>query len=302
MYNKFDLAGPIKMDKTPVICFDLDNTIIDSYNLWKRNALIFGNAFPFQLDGLWQLYKEQVKDQYGTFRFKIMVNGRPTLAPSGAGLSLACYGLYGKKGKRLQSIIPTILDIYCEYTDFVPGVALLIDYLVHIKKYNVVYATNKDYLTYTITKQKIDKRYNNLFGKAPAFVLLVHPTQDFLDTMLVIDKLMPISFQHMMQKIKSAREGNTIFFAPEKQKKPENLYYQLLKAKIKEKLPNHGLILFFDDKKCNIDAAKLNGIFSSYHVQVSNPLHDIIKGLEAEYLLSKEKDLKLYKALGYVFN
>lgn len=289
-------------NSVPVLCFDLDETIINSYSVWKRNALIFKQAFPFQLDGLWALYTEKAKDQYGTFRFKITMNSKPELAPSGAGLSLACYGLYGKKGNRLQSLIPTIFDINCEYTDFVPGAALLLDYLVHTKKYNVVYATNKDYLTYIITQQKLDKRHNNLFGKAPVFVLLVHPTQDFLDTILVTDQAMPIPFQHMIQQIKHAKEGNNIFFAPEKQKKPEDLYYELLKKKIKQQLPAHGSILFFDDKKYNVDAAKRNGILASYHVRVGNQINDIIKALEAERLLSPQEDIELYKALQYFFN
>lgn len=288
-------------NRIPVLCFDLDKTIIDSYSVWKRNTLIFGKAFPFKLDCLWSLYKEQAKDKYGTFRFKLTVNGKVELAPSGAGLSLACYGVHGTKGNCLQSIMPTILDIHCEYTDFVPGAAILLDYLVHTKKYNVVYATNKDYLTYIITQEKIDKKHHNLFGKAPAFVLLAHPTKNFLDTILVINKSMPIPFQHMLQQIKNAQQGHNIFFAPEKQKKPEDLYYELLKKKIKQELPNHGSILFFDDKKYNIDAAKRNGILASYHVRLENQVIDIIKALEVEQLLCPKQDAALYKALAYLF-
>ncbi|RTL04281.1 hypothetical protein EKK58_10735 [Candidatus Dependentiae bacterium] len=291
----------MSINKMPVICFDLDNTIIDSCTIWQRNALIFGQAFPFQLPGLWALYTQQAKDKYGIFRFKLTVNNRPELAPSGAGLSLVCYGLYGKKGRQLQQVIPAMLDIHCAYTDLLPGAALLLHYLVHTKKYTIVYATNKDYLTYTITKKKIDRRHNNIFGNAPTFVLLAHPTKDFLDARLIVDQAMPVSFQRMVQQIKNAQEGNTIFFAPEEQKKPENRYYELLKKIIKTKIPNHGTILFFDDQKYNVHAAKHNGIEKSYHVPNGSQIVAIIKALEAENLLSPEVDAKLYQSLANVF-
>lgn len=284
------------MDQS-VICFDLDKTIIDTYSEWKRNALICMKAFPCVLDGLWALYSEQIPDKHGTLRFKATIGGNQWLAPSGTALSLAWYGLYGKKGKKLQSIIPYILDIHCEYTDLIPGVECLLAYLVDAKKYSIVYATNKDYLTYTLTQKKIDIKNGNIFGQTPTFVLLAHPTKTYLDRILSIDNEMPVAFQNMLRAIQNAGEEDTVFFAPEDKKKPADLYYTLLKKKIKQAIPHYGNIIFFDDKQYNVDAAKRNGIKASYQVHENTQLKDIVNGLESEKLLCKEKDSLFYKKI-----
>lgn len=284
-------------ESVPVICFDLDNTLIAKNKTWKRDLLIIWQALPWHFDGLWALKTEQAEDKYGTLRFKAVIENHLQLAPSGGAISLAFYGIHGKNGKKLQTIIPAILDIDCDYTMLLPGASILLDYIKNKKNYHIIYASNKDYVTYKITAKKIEIAHNFLFNSCPTFVLLAQPTKEYLDTMLPIDSSMPDAFKKLVEQIKDAQKDDKIFFVPEPEKKPENLYYTILKEKIKVIIPDHGKILFFDDKKYNVEAAIRNGISASYHVKKGTEIADIIKNLEAEGLLSPETDASLYKAL-----
>ncbi|QQR53409.1 hypothetical protein IPH25_00925 [bacterium] len=294
-----------KKPETTVLVFDLDDTLIGStgLNKLKRNLSIVWKSLPMNFFNLLSVRNHRQERSCGDKRF--CFNNQP--APGGGCMQFAFLGVQGTYSERFQSFIPSLLNTTWKYTDFLPGVFDLLYSLIENKKHRdvtIVFATNKDYVSYVDVAASIDKKSSNAFSNTAAFTLVTQPTQSWLDTYLDIsNKKLPKPFADFIHRIKNANETeaqkNRIFFArkengkSEGYEKPDAEYFTILETLLKTEIEQKRgkkikKIIFFDDKQANVIAAKktINNL-EGYIVKTTK---DIVKGLLEQNVLSKKED------------
>lgn len=294
-----------KKPETTVLVFDLDDTLIGStgLNKLKRNLSIVWQSLPGNFFNLLSVKHHRQETPCGDKRF-CFNNQR---APGGGCMQFAFLGVQGTYSERFQSFIPSLLNTTWKYTDFLPGVSELLYSLIENQKrrdVTIVFATNKDYISYIDVANSIDKKRSNSFSNTAAFSLVTQPTQSWLDTYFDIsNKKLPKPFADFIHRIKNANETeaqkNRIFFARQKNGKPEGYekpdaeYFTMLEALINNEIGEKKgkkikKIIFFDDKSANVTAAKntIKGL-EGYVVKTTK---DIVKGLLEQNVLSKKED------------
>lgn len=299
------LAGDrIVGEAKPVMIFDLDDTLI-AVNQWWSYPTIIWHAFPWDLWSLISLKSNRVKDNHGHNRFRAPIDDKKgeQFGPGGGATSLAFYGLYVNNSFRFQNLVTKILNAVWDNAVFMPGAKTLLTYL-KAQDYVIVYATNKDYTSYKHVKREMDKKYND-FSSFPLFTLVTQPEKEVLERWRYAvqgKSKIPLKFKQLVEEIAYQKEddlANNIYVIHQFEK-PDNEYYLKLKELINKKVPQKSSnalgdksYIFFDDKEQNIAAAKNNGI-NGYTVK---NISDIVRGLEKEGIINRQKDKTLYEQL-----
>lgn len=295
------IVGEVK----PVVIFDLDDTLI-TVDSWKSYPAIIWRAFPWDMWSLISLKSNRVKDKHGHNRFRAAIDDEKgeQFGPGGGATSLAFCGLYVNNSSRFQKLVPEILSAVWDNAVFMPGAKTLLTYL-KAQNYVIVYATNKDYTSYKHVKRELDKKYND-FSSFPQFTLVTQPEEEVLARWryaVQTKSKIPLKFKQLVEEIVHQKEddlANNIYLVHQFEK-PDNEYYLKLKELINKNVPQKSpnalgdkSYIFFDDKEQNIAAAKNNGI-NGYTVK---NISDIVRGLEKEGVINRQKDKTLYEQLG----
>ena len=239
---------PIQSNLTPentFIAFDLDEVLLQK-TFWFKPKLIFGGIALHPLNGYSYIRslanvksaytydadraEDVLYDEYGD-----EING------------LTFHSLYhGMRDKRLTPYIAWIVETMECARNFITGTKQIIEYLKSAG-YPIVFATNKDRISYDITAQTLGDEFTNLATMA----FVAHPanTPRLLNTITQFAQLTdtPESYRTLAEHAINIQPTNTIVHIPAK--KPELMYYQ----QIHSTLGTDKNFIFIDDKKFNVD-------------------------------------------------
>ena len=228
-----------------VFAFDLDDVVIQKTFWFKPNLILGGIALhPFSgyqyINVLFNLKSAYKADADGSKEILYDKQGNEINGLTAQFLSI------GMHDARLTPYIAWMLDTINGSRCFITGTKSIILYLKN-KGYTIVFATNKDHISYEQTVQTLGNELSSL--ATVAFV--AHPvdnTQLFEDIAQCAQlPSTPTSYRTLAEHTINIQETNTIIHAPGK--KPERQYYQ----RVEKVIGPEKNIIFIDDKKSNID-------------------------------------------------
>lgn len=287
-------ALPIALTpENTVFSFDIDDVIVQK-SFWHKGKLVVGgilqnifgatdyisallkvkNSYKKDSNGV----KEDLCDKYGN-----EIGG------------LTFHFLYfGMKDPRLTPYVAWIVETVEHSLCFIDGTKKIITYL-KAKGYTIVFATNKDRVSYDITAQAFGNEFTNLATK----VFVAHPGNN--DVIMAQLKefaelpTTPASYKQLEYKIRTAQPTTTILHAPDR--KPALSYFQYMENIV----GTDKHIIFIDDKKENVDgfnklqettAALRHGIHFKNAIQLAEELIKL-------GILSETDDKKLLDEIRY---
>ncbi|HSC25106.1 MAG TPA: HAD family hydrolase [Candidatus Babeliales bacterium] len=226
-----------------VLIFDLDDVVIQKTFLHKLNIVFGGikkdtfNAISY-LNALWNIKKEYKKDADGIKESLCDTNGN---AING----LTFHFLYhAVRNPQLADYVAWLVETMENSRCFIDGTKKILDYL-KAKNYEIVFATNKDRISYDMTA----KAFGADFTDIPTKIFVAHPGNDESTITQIKDfanePTTPSSYKEFAKKTLTVCPTNIIFHAPSK--KPELAYYHYV-AQVVNVDKN---MIFVDDKKTN---------------------------------------------------
>jgi len=228
-----------------VFSFDIDDVIIQK-SFWHKGKLVVGgilqnifgatdyirallnvkNSYKRDSNGV----KEDLCDKHGneigglTFHFLYLGMRDPRLTP------------------YVAWIIETVEHSLC----FIDGTKKIIAYL-KAKGYTIVFATNKDRVSYDMTAEALGNEFTHIAAK----VFVAHPgnSETILAQLKEFAELptTPVSYKQLEYKTRTAQPTTTILHAPDR--KPALPYFQYMENTVGA--DKH--IIFIDDKIENVN-------------------------------------------------
>ncbi|HJZ24256.1 MAG TPA: hypothetical protein VJ201_07410 [Candidatus Babeliales bacterium] len=222
---------PKEFDLTPkntVLISDLDEVLIEKSLFLGGVAQLrhLTGEYTKDTDGKRETLRNKQGNSIGGLTFHLLYHGmrKPYLTP------------------HVGWMIKTLEKSRC----FIDGTEKIYRYLKDKKGYTIVYATNKDRISYDIAAQALGDKFTSLAGtvfvahpgSSPQVIAQLHIFADLLTT--------PASYKELLHKTLTVQPTAHILHAPGK--KPDREYYEY----VEENLGPDKNMIFIDDKPSNI--------------------------------------------------
>lgn len=274
-----------------VIASDLDDVLIQVD--WIRLPLIVLHGLSFNfiesknyVAALWRM-AYRWRDKHGNWVLYDEDNNKI----NGATFQLLFHGMIDEKAR---SYIADISKTISSSHKYIEGTKKIVEYLKNIKGYTIVYATNKDRLSYDQTAEFFKDEFTSLAQK----VVVAQPG----NSEAVLGKLknfgktenLPDSYKQFLDNALTIQETETIFHSSAK--KPDARYYNYLRT-VAGREKN---IIFIDDRKENIDGFNaLNDTTVTLRgIHFKDP-EQLVQDLVQLGILSPEYDSALLEEIQY---
>lgn len=271
-------------NKDYIIAFDLDDTLTQYTPFYKFKVFGYGLSIKDPSKSLKYVQALNAMRTLTKKRNKVPGNQDATYPEiiGGGFLQLTYAGIHEE---NLRPYIKGLIDLIWSNAAFKEGVPQLLTYLDE-QGYELWIATNKDHISYTQIVENLEKRCAFKLSPLIKHNFVVWPTKETIKKLYTLEPRKESEFQELIDFIPTVHETGHIHHshAP----KPLPAYYEKMKQYAGTKK-----IIFFDDKKSNIEAAKKQGI-KAYKV---NNCSKMIEHLEKLNILNPDIDRKFYDTL-----
>jgi FMN phosphatase YigB (HAD superfamily) len=289
-------ALPIEQLLTPentIFSFDIDDVVIEK-SFWHKSKLVIGgmlqNIFsaPDYIRALINVKNSYKRNSSGIKEALSDVHGNPING-------LTFHFLYhGMRDSRLTPYVAWIIETMEHSRCFIDDTKKIIEYL-KAQGYTIVFATNKDRVSYDITAQAFGNEFTNI----PTKVFVAHPGNNnaIITQLKEFAELptTPVSYKKLEYKARTVQPTATIFHAPST--KPALPYFQYMEKTVGA----DKNIIFIDDKKENVNGFnKLQETTTALRrgIHFKNPIQ-LAKELIELGILSEINDKKLLDEIEY---
>lgn len=292
LWNITTLSALLSPTNT-VFAFDLDDVVLQKSFSHKGKLVLGGilqNIFtaPDYIGALMNIRKKYQRNSAGVKEDLSDEHGNPI-----NGLTFQ-FLYHGMRDQRLTPYVSWIVNTMEHSRAFIEGTKKIIEYLKK-KNYTIVFATNKDRVSYDITTQALGNEFTTLSTK----VFVAHPgnnitTINALKTFAELPTTCQ-SYKDLEYKARTIQPTEIIFHAPSR--KPDLAYFQFMQ----DIIGTNKNIIFVDDKQENVDGFnELQASTSAlrHGIQFDNPLQ-LAKELIKLGILSKTDDKELLNELRY---
>lgn len=201
----------------------------------------------------------------------------------------------GMRKPYLTPYIPWMVEKLEKSRCVIDGTEKIYRYLKDVKGYTIVYATNKDRVSYDAAAQVLGKKFTSL----PSKVFVAHPgnSPEFITQLQAFADLptTAASYKQLLHRAITIQPTETILHAPGK--KPDLEYYHYMEQNI----GSDKNIIFIDDRKDNI--AGFNELKNTTSAQRIGIVFKDPQQLAQEFvtlgILSETDDQKLLEDIRY---
>ena len=240
---------------TTFFAFDIDDVLVESSMFHKFNLVVGGILYQPLNSYNWIMSLLQIKNSY-----KKDANGhREDLYDEDGNAinGLTFHFLYhGMRDKNIAPYVPWIINILEYSRTPIAGTVEICNYLKKEKGYMIVFATNKDRISYDAFAQTSGKSITHLPEKV--FVAqpgnhpnLIKKIRDFAKQDQV-----PTNYKQLLYKTITVQPTEHIRHVPST--KPQATYYEYVHKTMKKE-NNKKNMIFIDDKQNNIDGVREYG-------------------------------------------
>ncbi len=271
--------------------FDIDDVIVTPSNEWHKRdiALVASGMWLYPsnsynwITSLTSIKSCYIKDVDGKKEKLLDEEGNPING-------LAFHFLYhGMRDPNLPLYVPLVVNTIESYRTPINGTVELCHYLKS-KGYTIVFATNKDRLSFDEFAQNIDSCVTNI----PDTTFVAHCGNDnFLKKLAHYSKQshIPENYKNYAAKALYAQPTEDIKHVPSV--KPYPAYYEYVHASVQEKHKKKHMI-FVDDKTSNINGVKqyneqLDNGAQAIGIEFKNPWQ-LVQALTRLGVLSMKQD------------
>ena len=197
---------------------------------------------------------------------------------------------HGMHDDNLMPYVPLIVKTMENSRCYIEGTKKIYDYLKYKKGYTIVFATNKDRISYDATAKAFGKDFTSLASKA--FVAQPGNNDEVINTFSTFSQKPHLTenYKTMLRDALTIQESDNIHHAP--QPKPDSEYYHHLLATLNIKKQ----IIFIDDLQENVSGfTNLSCKDRPIHgIHFKNPIQ-LLKELISLSVISPEEGAMLFK-------